>query len=1096
MTIQFQSFLEDLNMKINQWIFWLLLIFNSPFAIGQHYYYYSENITVHDGIPSNNVQVIVQDNHGFLWFGTKNGLARYDGIKFKDYPLPVDNQVFSKNLEIKSLFIDRKGNIWIGTFLHGLIKFNPKTEKFSVYLIDFTFQRDNKEAFDRITSINEDKFDNIWCGTNNGLFRLFFYGDDEVSIKRYDRYSLKEFDRLDPGNVDNSITEIYTDNKNELWVTSYLGLEKLIASNDKEGNLVSFENMNVSFAFPESFGNGISSIFEYHPGNFLICKSDNYKVYLESFNSNTQVSVRISEELEISLNESRIFQVDLKSVWISSPKGEIYHLSIPPHNLSYSEKFTLSELIPNFDISEETAEFGVFDIIKDSNGSIWLGTNNQGVIKINLNNKNVRNLSPYSDQMTSNEIVDIGVDKYNFIWFFNKFGNLYRMDQEEGKLKDYTNHPSLISKYSTQSTISFKKLSIDNSGNLWVLSNKGLFAFEENNDRFIEYYPFLRGDIFDIDSSGIIWFLDGKAIYRYNPNTQEGKGTRASSFPRLYFSHPNDILIEQQNIIFSGHNLNGINVLDEKNNLGLENYLFGYSILDLYRDSEKRIWAGTRKNGLLLIDVLSENVQITTTKTNSDGSTKITERQAGKRVPKIKASYTDKNGLPHNSIKQILEDGIGNLWLLTEKGFTIFDIKSKRFLNVPELSGLTPNTKMVKNLSGEFLFATKENIFKFNPEKIIRKKTLSNLCFTDFKLFEKPLKVGGGILKNTINHTKAIKLKHDQNSFTIEWAILNFINPSENKSYYSLEGHDPNWIETKGIHQATYSKLPPGKYSFVVKTGTQIESSNDISIKLDVVITSPFWKTGWFITIVILILLSSSWRIYRYRIKQIRKAESLKTEFNKKIAELELTALRSQMNPHFLFNCLNSIKGYMLENDAKTATDYLTKFASLIRVILNNSRSKKVKLSKEIEANRLFIEIEKLRFKNKFDYEIILSKNLKIDFVEVPPMLLQPFIENSIWHGLRHKTGREGLLIVKVEQFPQFLQFTIEDNGVGREESQKLKSRFVPKHKSLGLNITKDRIAILEKLYSISSELKIIDLKNENQKAIGTRVILKLFIPE
>ncbi|MEM9850163.1 MAG: histidine kinase [Bacteroidota bacterium] len=219
----------------------------------------------------------------------------------------------------------------------------------------------------------------------------------------------------------------------------------------------------------------------------------------------------------------------------------------------------------------------------------------------------------------------------------------------------------------------------------------------------------------------------------------------------------------------------------------------------------------------------------------------------------------------------------------------------------------------------------------------------------------------------------------------------------------------------------------------------------------------------------------------------------METEFNHKLAEIEMTALRAQMNPHFLFNVLNSIKLYMIQNDARTASRYLTKFSRLIRLILNNSKSSMISLEEELNALKLYIEMENFRFNDKFDYNILVDESIPIDSVKIPPMIMQPYVENAIWHGLMHKEDARGLLLINIQKSESDggLYFIIEDNGIGRERAMQIKTRTANKHKSVGMQITKDRIAIANKLFNTNASIEIVDLK-DNAKSTGTRVVVHL----
>ncbi len=222
------------------------------------------------------------------------------------------------------------------------------------------------------------------------------------------------------------------------------------------------------------------------------------------------------------------------------------------------------------------------------------------------------------------------------------------------------------------------------------------------------------------------------------------------------------------------------------------------------------------------------------------------------------------------------------------------------------------------------------------------------------------------------------------------------------------------------------------------------------------------------------------------------KAEAVLMETQKKMADVEMQALRAQMNPHFIFNCLNSINRYIVKSDQATASLYLTRFAKLIRLILDNSNSKNVTLSNELEALRLYIEMEALRFDKKFNYRITVDESVSVDSVEVPPLIIQPYVENAIWHGLLHKDSG-GQLNIHVSMIgDSILQCIVEDDGVGRDKAKGLKSKSATTRKSLGMKLTEDRISLLNKHAQLNASVDIIDLKTSDNEAAGTKVILKI----
>jgi LytS/YehU family sensor histidine kinase len=228
---------------------------------------------------------------------------------------------------------------------------------------------------------------------------------------------------------------------------------------------------------------------------------------------------------------------------------------------------------------------------------------------------------------------------------------------------------------------------------------------------------------------------------------------------------------------------------------------------------------------------------------------------------------------------------------------------------------------------------------------------------------------------------------------------------------------------------------------------------------------------------------------------QVQLARSEKdrevAELEQQKAEMEMQALRAQMNPHFIFNSLNSINRFILQNNRAQASEYLTKFSKLVRMILQNSQASLISLESELESLNLYLDLEAVRFEHRFSYKISYPRDLDIEVLKVPPLVIQPFTENAIWHGLMHKEDK-GQLDIDVSEEDDHLYIKITDNGIGRKKAAELASKSAAKHKSMGLRITKDRIAMLQKSNGGESPVEIIDLANEDGSAAGTEVIIKM----
>jgi tetratricopeptide (TPR) repeat protein len=241
------------------------------------------------------------------------------------------------------------------------------------------------------------------------------------------------------------------------------------------------------------------------------------------------------------------------------------------------------------------------------------------------------------------------------------------------------------------------------------------------------------------------------------------------------------------------------------------------------------------------------------------------------------------------------------------------------------------------------------------------------------------------------------------------------------------------------------------------------------------------------------LILLSSIAFFRYRLMQIRNETRIKASFNKKIHQIEMRALRAQMNPHFIFNCLNSINRYIVKSDHKTASSYLTKFARLIRMILDNSASDIISLDQEIQTLQLYVEMEVLRFDHAFDYCLEVDEGILPETVKIPSMLLQPYVENAIWHGLLHREAGGGKLWIRFRQTKDnWLVAEIEDNGIGRRKAKELRSKEVIRKKSYGMQISQDRIFLINELYNTNANVSVHDLTDRQGNATGTKVTVVL----
>jgi hypothetical protein len=380
-----------------------------------------------------------------------------------------------------------------------------------------------------------------------------------------------------------------------------------------------------------------------------------------------------------------------------------------------------------------------------------------------------------------------------------------------------------------------------------------------------------------------------------------------------------------------------------------------------------------------------------------------------------------------------------------------------------------------------FTFTTSEVISFFPGTSAYGDMRQSKTEITGFKLFDKPV-----FIDSLLSGNKPIHLSYKENFFTVEFAALNFSSLRQTNYYYRLAGIDKDWVNGGTKRFANYTDLHPGEYIFEVKAENGNTSGEVTSFKI--VIAPPFWQTWWFISASAALTALSVYWLFRRRVNTIHR----EAEMKQTIAETEMMALRAQMNPHFIFNCLNAIDNLIQTNQKEKATTYLARFAKLIRSILDSSKNNVVPFQNDYESLQLYLQMEQFRCNNKFVYELKADEELLQSDYKLPPLIVQPFVENAIHHGLLNKQTGDRKLIVSAELENDAIKYTILDNGVGRARAQEIKDINKPGFQSYGISITTERVHLYNQ-NGKSNGIVITDIL-ENGLPSGTKVEIRLKI--
>jgi sensor histidine kinase YesM len=310
-----------------------------------------------------------------------------------------------------------------------------------------------------------------------------------------------------------------------------------------------------------------------------------------------------------------------------------------------------------------------------------------------------------------------------------------------------------------------------------------------------------------------------------------------------------------------------------------------------------------------------------------------------------------------------------------------------------------------------------------------------------------------------------------------------------------LENYDEEWNNRDaGRRVAEYTRVSPGTYVFKLMGSNNDGVWNPEPTSLHINILPPWWDTIIFRIIFGALIFAMLWTFIYWRIRTIKRKHEVEKRvlaIEKELFDIQQKALQLQMNPHFIFNSLNAIQSFVISNDTDKAIHYLSKFSQLMRLILSNSRETSIPVKDELKAITHYMDIERLRFDNKFEYDIEVDPEIDQEFMEIPPMIIQPFVENAILHGLIH-SEEPGHILIKLKLEKNFIFCSIEDNGIGRKKAQEIKDASGIKKQSRGMLITRERLEILNKQNKDKFAVNILDLEDDKGIPTGTRVEINI----
>ena len=1011
------------------------------------------NYGTEQGLPLSGIYCSMEDRLGNLWFGTNGGgVSKYDGKSFTNYTM---NQGLIKN-GLQCMIEDRLGNFWFGTD-EGVSRYNGR------FFENFT--KANGLPDNDVLSIMQDKSGDIWFGTQ-------LAGACRFDGKRFPYYTTSN------GLASNAIWIILQDSSGNIWFGTGDG-----GASRFDGNNFFNYTKNQGLA-----GNDVRSIMQDRTGNIWFGTNGGgvSKYDGKSFSTYTKAQ---------GLADNSIWSI------MQDRSGDIWFGSYGAGVSRYDGK-----IFTNYTSAQGLAANGILNILQDRSGAIWFGTFGGGISR--CEGKGLRNYSVLQG-LPDNPVFPIIQDKSGIFWMGTQGGGIYSFDGMA--FKNYTKVQGLVNNQ-------VWCIMQEHSGQLWFGTSGGASKFDGKNfTNYTTAQGLASSDVRAImqDKSGDIWFgtfgggaskYDGKRFTNYS--TEQGLASNIIMF----------IAQDRSGNLWFGSAEGGVSKYDGKSFTTYTKVqgLAGNTIQSIIQDRTGSIWFGT---------------------TGGEGAS----RYDGKSF----RTYSISEGLADNYVYSICEDTIRHIvWFGTNLGLSglridslendkgndgMFEIFNKN-TGYP-IKDLNTNSLIVDNTGILWAACGDNKLIKFDYDAIYKNPSPLTLRIINVKVNDNDIvwnnltpKVSIGTLADSLAlqnemvttfgkmlpasvldsmRKKNSDIRFDsitrfypvpvnlvlpymENSLTFDFVAIEPDRPKQVKYQYTLEGYSKGWSSPSNRTTASFGHIPEGYYTFRLKALSPFGIWSETTYKFKVL--PPWQRTWWAYSISIFLLIGITYLIYKIRLKLILD----KLTFEKKISEVEMKALRSQMNPHFIFNSLNSIHCFIQSDNSAQASEYLIRFSKLMRLILENSRYPEVPLEIDLEALRLYLELESVRLHHKFTFEINTGWELDIQNIMIPPLLLQPFVENAIWHGMANKESN-GKIMVSINRENDTISCVVEDNGIGREKAAQLKTAQ-PKRtrESLGLNLTLDRINIINRIKNSKASIILTDLYDESKNPIGTRVVVKL----
>lgn len=920
--------------------------------------------------------------------------------------------------------LDNQGFLWIATD-NGLAKFDGKS--FKIYTTTQGLP-DNE-----ITDVFIDSSQRLWV----------------MPFRRSSAYYNPVKDRFENEETDPELQKIETANTNRGCVLQYGGIA--FCNNKrhffiyKKGKVTAYKNLldERKTWVPEK-------IIEFRPEKYLILSPDSMRVFInkqftksfaltnenfhsEYFNNTLYISsgnqikkYRVYEDGNLTLELQKILPFTIRIFCKAGKNLAVTTFNRTTYPIDTATLELKDPLLYNI---------AVRNVLEDKSGSTWIATIDRGLIKIQQ--KRISSFT-ITDRLLNEEITQnfntlAIIDKKIFVG--NNYGELLIYDGV------YDIKKRSLSKEKNMDGVVRKIIVLKDK--IYVACQTGSFILDKKSLQIIKRFEGQQNASTKaalVLNDSILLLGTHAIVKQYNVVTNKVSDSILKRVTAFGVNHAKEIYIGSNDGLYRWDK-------DSLFYFGKTYKALSYRVNTMFNTADNLLWVGLGLDSLL---ILKNNVLI-------------------KSIPL--------GGIiPGTVCKSLYSNTKGIIWVGTNKGLNKiqYQYNNGKFIYYNTFFGLSDgligeqvNDVTIKN---DTVFVATTGGISFLPASL-------HLPVADIKTFITRVSINGVDTQVLKNYT----LSYDKNDISISFSGADLT------GYYPLFEYrlnDGAWQKTDKNN--IQLRLPSGRYNIEIRGMKRDGSASSQSETISIYIKTPFWQSGIFWTVMVLALFIISFFMLEKYNRQKRKIAVEKVITEKKLTELEMQALKAQINPHFVFNCLNSIKGFIFDKDFKQADKYLDKFADLMRSTIDNSDASIISLQNEISYLDNYLQLEKLRFDEKFDYSILVSADVDIEKYFVPAMLLQPYVENAIRHGMRFLENKKGQININISIANKCVVCEIDDNGIGREKAAELKSKMHFEYQSKGMNISRRRA----ELYNIDQQVT--DKKDENGNATGTTITVKI----